>query len=173
MFSDRPNATWGEWFWMIIFVLFLACITPYDKHPRDYKLYICPYNDEYQNIYYKKYENEYLGISGLDLVLSYNISLRPKQYTVIEYFSSFTMTPRFYEMKSLDMFTRSRLSQYPLVFVNGVGIIDAGFQGNLSTTVYNPNNYTINLTKGMKVVQIGLADSSKFDIIVDCTRHKK
>ncbi|AYV77606.1 MAG: hypothetical protein Dasosvirus11_7 [Dasosvirus sp.] len=169
--TDKRGLCEREWtlceiFWLVIFIV-IAC-TICDKKPSNFKLHVCPYNDEYQNAYYKNYKNKYLGDSGVDLVLSYNVSLESNRYTVIEYFSTFAMTNKWNQRTSFYMFARSSLSRYPLVFVNGVGVIDAGFQGNLSTTIYNPNNYTINLTKGMKVVQICSPDLSRLDVTIDC-----
>lgn len=136
----------------------------------NYVLHTCSYDNNYLTNYYSKYQNMYLGDSGIDMVIPYNISISPYSYHKIEYYTRFVMTNNinYHKSYSYYLYARSSLQKYPLIFVNGVGIIDAGYRGNLSSLVYNPNNFTVNLLHGYKIAQICANDLSDITVIVNC-----
>jgi len=136
-----------------------------------YMLHVCPYDNEYMINYYSKYKNKHLGDSGIDIVIPYNISVLPHSYQRIQYHTQFVMTSSGlsnYKSYSYYLFARSSMQNYPLIYVNGVGIIDAGFRGNLSSLIFNPNDFAIDLSIGQKIVQICASDLSEIKVIVNC-----
>ena len=145
----------------------LISIFYYFSSNNNYVLNVCPYNDDYLEKYYKNYKNKHIGDSGIDIVTPYQILLKPKTYTKVEYYTSFRLTKNNIP-KSYYLYPRSFLSKYPLVYLNGVGIIDAGFNGNLSSIIYNPNDYNITFRKGTKFVQICAEDLSEIIVKVNC-----
>jgi dUTP pyrophosphatase len=66
------------------------------------------------------------------------------------------------------LYPRSSIYKYGLSMANSVGIIDAGYRGNIIGIVYNNTYIDINIDKGTKLFQICAPDLSPFDIkIVD------
>lgn len=137
---------------------------------QSYVLHTCSYDDNFLTNYYHHYKNRHLGDSGIDLMIPHDINIPPLSYQKIDYYTQFVMTNSWNYDKSYSyfLFARSSMQNIPLIFVNGVGIIDAGFRGNLSSFVYNPTNYNILLVKGQKIVQICGHDLSEIKVIVNC-----
>ena len=151
-----------------LIVLLIAFICHYNTNT--YVLYVCPYEDEYLYNYYHNYKTSHKGDSGIDIVIPYNGTLLPKTYTKINHNVSFVLTKinNIYKSYSYYLYARSSLATIPLIMPNGVGIIDAGFRGNLSTIIYNPTDYNITFTKGDKFLQICANDLSEIIVKIKC-----
>jgi dUTPase len=160
-----------------VIVLLIAFIFHYNTDR--YVLYVCPYDDEYLYNYYHNYKTSHKGDSGVDIVISYNGTLLPKTYTKINHNVSFVLTKinnimyyilndNMYKSYSYYLYARSSLSTIPLIMPNGVGIIDAGYRGKLSTIIYNPNEYNITFMKGDKYTQICADDLSEIIVKINC-----
>ena len=109
----------------------------------------------------QKYENHssfHTGDSGLDLFSPEQVVIPPKQKGIIntqiscEAFSdsnnvSFWMLPR-----------SSVATKTPLIMANSIGLIDAGYRGNLMGVFYNTSDEPFIIEKGSRLLQICGAD---------------
>jgi dUTPase len=147
-------------------IMIIANYSSRDK----YILHVCPNDGEhFLTNYYTNYKNKHLGDSGVDIMIPYNVSLNPQTYTNVEYLTKFVLTKNnYYKSYSYFLFARSSTSKYPLIFVNGVGIIDAGYRNTLSSIIFNPNNYTVELKQGDKIMQICSGDLEEIKVILNC-----
>lgn len=170
-----------KFYFMTSFILLMSISTYFYMVPttteQKFILNTCSYQNNYLTNYYLNYKTKHLGDSGIDLVIPYNTTIQSKSYQIISYHTQFVMTKQsqfiMYQDKdvksySFFLFPRSSMQNYPLIYVNGVGIIDAGFRGNLSSMIYNPNNYAIELFQGTKLVQICANDLSEIIVKVNC-----
>ena len=151
------------------FLIILAIISKYTYQDK-YVLHVCPnVNNDYLTKYYANYKNKHLGDSGIDIVIPNNIVLKPNSYTDIQYLTKFVLTKNnYYKSYSYFLFARSSTSIYPLIFVNGVGVIDAGYRNVLSSIIFNPNNHSIELKQGDKIMQICSNNLEEIKVIINC-----
>jgi dUTPase len=151
-----------------IFLLFVIILKLYNQS-NQYVLNVCSHNNDFLNHYYSHYKNKYLGDSCVDLLIPTNYTLLPQTYTTVDYQTSFVMTKNeALRSYSYYIYARSSMSKYPLIYVNGVNIIDAGYRGNLSTLIFNPNSDPISLTQGNRIAQICAPDLSEIKVINNC-----
>ena len=153
----------------IVFLLIFAFISKYVQQDK-YVLHVCPNSrEDYLIKYYGNYKNKHLGDSGIDIVIPQNITLNPNTYTNIQYLTKFVLTKNnYYRSYSYFLFARSSTSLYPLLFVNGVGIIDSGYRNELSSIIFNPNSHSIELKQGDKIMQICSSDLEEIKVIINC-----
>lgn len=153
---------------ILIFIIY-KIIIEYYVNMMKYTLHVCPHENQYLKKYYGNYKTKHLGDSGVDIVIPYNLTIEPYSYETIYYDTQFVMTKyNYYKSYSYFLFARSSMSNYPLHYVNSVGIIDAGFRGNLTSKIYNPTNKKININIGRKLLQICANDLSEINVIVNC-----
>jgi dUTPase len=131
-----------------------------------YVLNVCSSNIHVNN-YYQKWVVKHKGDSGVDVFIPYNGTLLPKSYTKIDYDAIFVITKnnKYY---SYYLYARSHLSLIPLIVINSVGVIDAGYRGKLSSIIYNPNDFNITFKQGDKYVQICANDLSELKVVNNC-----
>jgi dUTP pyrophosphatase len=109
----------------------------------------------------QKYENHssfHEGDSGLDLFSPEHVVIPPKQKRIIN-------TQICCEAKndslnvSFWMLPRSSVAtKTPLIMANSVGLIDAGYRGNLMGVFYNTSDKEFVIEKGSRLLQICGAD---------------
>jgi dUTP pyrophosphatase len=135
-----------------------------------YTLFVKMQNDMPEEIkqYYNTAKSNYEGDSGFDLPIINNMNIN--SITPIDFGISCAM---FNNEKnkycSYYLYPRSSLSKYPLMLANHVGIIDAGYRGNLMAKVRylafdNNNESSINIDKGTKLFQICSPDLEPFNV---------
>ena len=64
------------------------------------------------------------------------------------------------------LYPRSSIYKTPLRLSNSVGIIDAGYRGNIMACVDNHSNKDYTIKKGTRLFQICAGDLSKFQTII-------
>lgn len=157
--------------WYMVSIIILS-IYYYQSYEDKYILNVCPLgsrHDKYVENYYRNYTIKHAGDSGIDLVIPYNGILEPKSYTKINLDAIFVLTRNNKHVSySYLLYARSSLALRQLVIPNGVGVIDAGFRGELSTIIYNPNNFTVKFTRGDKFAQICANDLSEIVVQINC-----
>jgi len=134
-----------------MFVAFMIISLPYSEQ---YDLRICPYNDNFLTNYYLNYQNmpSYVAI---DLIIPNNISILPKSFYNIEYNTRFLMTGiSYYKSEPYYLHPTPDMQVHSLIYINSLGMIDADYNRNLSSLVFNTNNVTVNLLAGQKIMQI-------------------
>ena len=104
--------------------------------------------------YYESHSTYHPGDSGIDLFVLEDIEISPGETKLIDLGIQCEMTynpyPPSYTPGSMNcsyyLYARSSIStKTPLVLANSVGIIDAGYRGNLMAAVkYVPNNNDLN-----------------------------
>ena len=152
-----------------------------------YKLLIKPNNEEVNDFYSNHgYFNE--GDSGLDLFIPEDIEIKCGETKMInlqikcEMFDTTNETPK---NVSYYLYARSSISKTPLILKNSVGIVDAGYRGNLMAALYYAptssdliNNYSnsdelpiYKIDKGTRLIQICTKDLEplQFQIVEDLT----
>ena len=116
---------------------------------------ILPDNQEVQALY-ENHSTYHEGDSGLDLFFPDEINVGPKETKLInlkikcEAWKN-TVTSETY---SYYLYPRSSISKTPLRMSNSVGIIDAGYRGNLMVSVDNISEDTVIIEKGSRLFQI-------------------
>jgi dUTP pyrophosphatase len=143
------------------------------------KLLIKP-NDTVKH-FYENHSTFHEGDSGLDLFCPIDVSFVPGETKVIDLCIQSEMLCNDKNV-SYYMYPRSSLSKTPLCLANSVGIIDAGYRGNLKIALkYVPtteflielvsglllptevcSKHTFTFNKGDRVAQLCSADLSTF-----------
>jgi dUTP pyrophosphatase len=118
--------------------------------------------------HYNNFSNHYDGDSGIDLIIPKNINVQ-NTYSceTIDHLIQCEMVNNLNESVSYYLYPRSSISKTPLLMANSVGVIDAGYRGNIMAKVRNMNpndNYIIN--SGDKLFQICAPDLKQIQIEV-------
>lgn len=155
-------------------ILLFICLSLFVYYnANSWQLNICPYESEYLDYYYRHFKTKYAGDSGIDLVAPYNVEIPPYQQVSIDYQTTFVLFKSFDTTSySYYLYPRSNLAKSSLVFKNGIGIIDAGFRGNLTSIIYNNSNQTQVIKKGRRLVQITTPDLLPMNIYINCHLSK-
>ena len=148
-----------------------------------YYLNIKPLNDEVKEMY-TNHETFHAGDSGLDLFTPKDVIIKCGETMFIKLGIQCEMTQIGYSGStcrsvSFYLYPRSSISKTPLVLKNSVGIIDAGYRGELIAAVqYIPRVEDIQsimkgvtpvyiVPKGTRLVQICTADLSAFNYKIE------
>lgn len=117
--------------------------------------------------YYLNYTTKHDGDAGIDLVIPIPMIIRYFQVETINFnISTEMINLNTNEAVSYYLYPRSSISSTPLILANSVGIIDAGYRGNIMAKVRNISfdNYTIH--KDTRLFQICAPDLGKININV-------
>jgi dUTP pyrophosphatase len=139
-------------------------------------LIILPENQEVHT-YYQNHSSYHVGDSGLDVFFMEDINFGPKETKIV----NLHIKCEAFQDKdtgtniSYYLYPRSSISKTPLRMSNSVGIIDAGYRGNLKVSVDNISDDPYIINKGQRLFQ--LCDPSLrpitfdlVDILSDTTR---
>ena len=92
---------------------------------------------------YKNHQQFHEGDSGFDLYVPYNTTIKMGETKFIDLEIKAEMVESG-ENISYQLFPRSSISKTPLILANSVGVIDAGYRGNLIAAVkYVPDSIDI------------------------------
>ena len=119
------------------------------------KLIIRTLTDELYQIYYNHaHYNE--GDSGLDLFFPEDVTIEPRKFgqLVDLQIQCEAMTRNGMKSLSYYLYPRSSISKTPLRMSNSVGIIDAGYRGNIMVALDNHSNEPCTIQKGTRLFQI-------------------
>lgn len=105
--------------------------------------------------YYMKLESSHLGDSGIDLYNFKSIQVDFLNVGTIDYEIKCEMINcETNEYVSYYLVPRSSLSKTPFMMANSVGIIDAGYRGNIMAKIrsFDPNNSSLDEGKYFQIV---------------------
>lgn len=120
-------------------------------------LYIKP-TSNIAKIYYETHSSFHDGDSGIDLFVPEDITFKPYETKFVDLQIQCEMKNSNDKNISYYLYPRSSISKTPLILANSVGIIDAGYRGNIIAALrYIPfentdSNYV--LQKDTRIVQI-------------------
>jgi dUTP pyrophosphatase len=114
---------------------------------------------------YSNHSTYHEGDSGLDLFIvedgiiparsNCRVDLGVSCQLKSESGGNFDDTPQYF---SYNVYARSSIAKTPLILANGVGLIDAGYLGNLKAAFYNTSDSDYPIKKGERYVQLARAD---------------
>ena len=117
---------------------------------------------------YKK-NDCYSDDSGFDLYVPNDVTIKP--FKIVQKGTLIDLQIKT-EMTYLDenigyyLYPRSSIYKTPIRMSNSVGIIDAGYRGNIMACVDNHSNEDYEIKKGTRLFQICAGDLSKFSTII-------
>ena len=116
-------------------------------------LYIKCENDYTTEYYVDKINvnKQYNDDSGLDLIIPDDITI-PKRTFATKIYHKIRCQPK--DMHGYYLYPRSSISKTTLRLSNSVGIIDAGYRGNLMAVVDNISDEPYQVQKGQRLFQI-------------------
>ena len=126
-----------------------------------YTLYIKTDN-EYLKSKYSEHGFFNLGDSGLDLFCPKYVSISCGETSFVELdikcemFENVQDSDGNFHIRNVSyyLYPRSSISKTPLILKNSVGIIDAGYRGNIIAKVDNISNEEYKIEKGTRLFQI-------------------
>ena len=104
--------------------------------------------------YYTKYITKHEGDSGIDLINTSTFEVKPFDVETINFNIQCEMRNEKEKLVSYYLYPRSSISKTPLMMANSVGIIDAGYRGNIMAKVKNVSLKDTIVTEGEKLFQI-------------------
>lgn len=121
-----------------------------------YTLYIKFSDNIYnsQKNYYYEYKTKHEGDSGIDLINTLTFKVNPFDVETINFEIQCEMRNEKEELVSYYLYPRSSISKTPLMMANSVGIIDAGYRGNIMAKVRNVSLNDTIVTENEKLFQI-------------------
>ena len=102
------------------------------------------------------------GDAGLDLYVLENIKIAAGETKLIKLGISCEPV----EGKAYYLFPRSSISKTPLRMSNSIGLIDAGYRGEIMASCDNIKNFDFILEKGKRLFQLVAIDSSPISYTV-------
>lgn len=118
-------------------------------------LLIYPNNQEVQELY-SEHSTYHEGDSGLDLFFIEDVNIGPYETKLISLdikCEAFTDKDKTRNI-SYYLYPRSSISKTPLRMSNSVGIIDAGYRGNIMVSLDNISNEIYEIKKGQRLFQL-------------------
>lgn len=126
--------------------------------------------------YYMNFTNHHEGDAGIDLIAPYDVICKSDRnvYT-IDYLIQCEFTNYLQTKQSYYLYPRSSISKTPLMMANSVGIIDAGYRGNIMAKVRNLSDEEYVIKAGDKLFQICSSDlkSIKVQIVTELSETSR
>ncbi len=122
------------------------------------KLLIKPLND-YTFKYYSKHGHFHPGDAGLDLYCIDTLLFRPFETKKIKF--GISCEPE--DDRAYYLIPRSSIVKTPLRMSNSIGLIDAGYRGEIMAVCDNIKDCEYTVNKGDRLFQLVAADSSPID----------
>lgn len=127
------------------------------------KLNILPVNIDAQELY-TNHSTFNEGDSGLDLFFTEDINLNPNEIgKCVSLKIKTAMTDDNDNYLSYYLFPRSSISKTPIRMSNSIGIIDAGYRGELKVCLDNLSSDSYVIEKNTRLFQICSADLKPFN----------
>jgi dUTP pyrophosphatase len=117
------------------------------------ELHILCDNDDVKDMY-ENHKHFHNGDSGLDLYFPENVELPPKSFGTLVSFGIKCEGLKHGDNISYYLYPRSSISKTPLRMSNSVGIIDAGYRGNIMAALDNHSDEPYVIKKGTRLFQI-------------------
>jgi len=125
------------------------------------KLLLKPLNDEVKAMYHEassddaNYQREQRGDAGIDLYCPGDIEVQPGATVCIDFkIQCEGLSDSDGRNVCYYLYPRSSISKTPFRLANSVGIIDAGYRGNLMAMIDNTSKEVQNIQKGKRLFQI-------------------
>jgi dUTP pyrophosphatase len=115
---------------------------------------LCDNNNIHET--YSNHTTYHQGDSGLDLFFNEEVTVNPKETKLINLGIKCEAwkNPKNPESYSYYLYPRSSIYKTPLRMANSVGIIDAGYRGNIMVAVDNISDEVYVIEKGQRLFQI-------------------
>ena len=119
------------------------------------KIKLTDNTDIFKN-YYDNFKNHHNGDSGVDLILSEDHLIFGgfDNVQTLDFKIQCEMIDNNNNNVSYYLYPRSSISKTPFMMANSVGIIDAGYRGNIMAKIRNFSQFAQNISKGDKFFQI-------------------
>ena len=127
----------------------------YSKQKRIMKLKIKPFNKDIHKMY-ENHNHFHPGDSGLDIYIIENQIINPGETIRLK----LGISCENLDAKSYFLMPRSSLSKTPLRLANSVGLIDAGYRGEIMAAVDNIKDFAYEVEIGQRLFQIVAMDGS-------------
>ncbi len=119
------------------------------------KLRIKPFNKDIHKMY-ENHNHFHPGDSGLDIYIIENQIINPGETIRLK----LGISCENLDAKSYFLMPRSSLSKTPLRLANSVGLIDAGYRGEIMAAVDNIKDFAYEVEIGQRLFQIVAMDGS-------------
>ena len=116
-------------------------------------LFIMPENEDIRSLY-EGHTHYHEGDSGLDLFCPENLTILAGQTASINFMIKCEAKNQFDNYISYYLYPRSSISMTPLRMSNSIGIIDAGYRGNIIAKVDNIQGEDYVIERGTRLFQI-------------------
>lgn len=117
--------------------------------------------------HYKNFSSHHEGDSGIDLINPNNGNMiQPTEIDTINFNISCSMVDKNNKPISYYLVPRSSICKTPWQMANSIGIIDAGYRGNIMAKVRNSSNKDATVVKGQSLFQIIAPDLKPIKIII-------
>ena len=127
------------------------------------KLNILAVNDEAVELY-SNHSTFNEGDSGLDLFFTEDVNLNPNEFgRCVSLNIKTAMEDENGNYLSYYLYPRSSISKTPIRMANSVGIIDAGYRGELKVCLDNHSSESYIIQKNTRLFQICSADLKPFN----------
>ena len=140
------------------------------------KLFIKPSNDQIKTAY-TNHQHYNPGDSGLDLFCPETITINPGETVKINLQINCEALHDTIENTNVSyyLYPRSSIIKTPLRLSNSVGIIDAGYRGDIIACVDNIKNESYTITQGDRLFQIcaGNLEPIQFQLVNDLSNTQR
>ena len=120
---------------------------------------------------YKNHKHFHQGDAGLDIYIVEEQTIKPGETTRIK----LGISCENIDKKAYFLMPRSSISKTPLRLANSVGLIDAGYRGEIMAAVDNIKDISYRLEIGQRLFQIVAMDGSEihFDLTDNLSRTSR
>jgi len=116
--------------------------------------------------YYQNFTSHHDGDSGIDLVNTNDVSVKSLDVGTIDFGIQCEMRDGNNNLVSYYLYPRSSISKTPFSMANSVGIIDAGYRGNIMAKVRNMSLETSFVKENDKLFQICSPDLKPIKLVI-------
>jgi len=134
------------------------------------RLKINAFNDKIHEMY-KNHGHFHEGDAGIDLFIVQKKDINPGETVKLK----LGIACESLEDKPYLLMPRSSISKTPLRLSNSIGLIDAGYRGEIMASVDNIKNFSYTVNVGQRLFQIVAMDGSKigFDLVEELTNSER
>lgn len=117
--------------------------------------------------YYMNFTQHHTGDAGIDLIAPDNVIVNIFSVGTIDYMLQCEMIDHNENNVSYYLYPRSSISKTDFIMANSVGIIDAGYRGNIMAKIRNMNPAAVSkVNKNDKLFQICAPDLKPIKIVI-------
>ena len=116
--------------------------------------------------HYSNFKNHHEGDSGIDLICPTELIVTKNNVETIDFKIQCEMRDKDNNLVSYYLYPRSSISKTPFMMANSVGIIDAGYRGNIMAKIRSFGGELEVIDEGSKLFQICAPDLSPIKVEV-------